>query len=127
MRQGLSRAPYRCRPCSERTGQVVYRAGHKCPVEEASVPDVLPDQPWDLSAIFPMQETPSLSSSGGPDIFGFTELPFPTPTVSSGVDFGAHLSFIPFLRCLIPSQICTALVVRQLQMKLDSSLVRVIH
>ena len=96
-RRGSSRARYRCRPCSDRTGEVVYCAGHKCPVQMAPPSDVQPPDPSrDSSAIIPMQDTPNLSSSLGLDIFGLTDLSFPAPTVGSEVDFGTPLPLSPY-------------------------------
>ena len=98
--QGSSRALYRCRPCSQNTGQVVYRAGHKCPPQAVQPSGVPPDQPWDLSAIFPTQGISGFLSPDS-DVFGLTELPFPTPAISGGVDSSAYLPFVPRLQCLI--------------------------
>ena len=92
-RQRHSRTPYRCRPCSERTGQVIYRAGHKCPIQAAPVP-ILPDQPFDLSAIFLTPELSEFSPSGILDIVDSIELPSSAPVVDDVADFGTLLSFL---------------------------------
>ena len=47
-----------------RTGEVVLRAGHKCPSQEELAPNVLPDQPRDLPIIPPVDASPDFSSSG---------------------------------------------------------------
>jgi hypothetical protein len=86
------RGPYRCRPCSERTGQVVYRLGHKRPVQAAHVPHIPSDYPWDFSAVSSVQVPPrdvSLPTSG------LTEFTFPTPVIGGGVGFGEISSFSP--------------------------------
>jgi hypothetical protein len=85
-------AQYRCRPCLERTGQVIYRAGHKCPVQAVPV-SIPPDQPFDLSAIFLAPETLGYSSSESPDILN-SELSSSTPVIDNGVNFGAPLWFL---------------------------------
>ena len=135
LRQGPSRAPYRCKRCSEHTGQVVYRNGHKCPfrvVQTSDAPlDILPgvpldvplDQPFDLSGISPMEGGSGLLG-GGQDMFGLAELSLLIPA-HGGVDFGVRIH-LPHLQYLTVSQICIALVVCQLRMKLDSSPVRMI-
>lgn len=107
--QGVSRAPYRCRPCSERTGQFVPRAGHKCPPQEALVPSILPDEPQAIPPMPPTDGIPGFSSAGL-NFFGLTDFGFPTPAIS-GVDFSMRLPLIQSLRWLITSQIHISLVV----------------
>jgi len=79
-RQAPPRTPYRCRPCSERTGQVVFRAGHKCPVQAA----------------IPMDEALTFISNEDLGILGSTEPSSLNPAIDSGVIFGM---FFPFFHC----------------------------
>jgi len=124
--QGPSHAPYHCRPCSECTGQVIYCTSHKYPIQAASA-SVPPNPLWDLFIIFLTPETSSFTSSRTLDILNVAKLPPSTPTIDDGVNFGMLPPFPPSPHYLIISKIYIALVVYQLQMKLDFLLVKVIY